>query len=111
MGNKWVKVLIGVVLSVAIFGGVAAFVFDMNPLGGSGPAHAEQEVCLERAVAESDREACYDAYFRESDRNFATERWVAAGAGLAAVGLFWVLVNAFYLRPRRRRRDETNRPG
>jgi len=110
MGNKWVKVLVGVVLSVAIFGGVAAFVFDMHPLGGSGPAHTEQQACLERAVAESDREACYDDFFRESDSNFGTERWVAAGAGLAAVGLFWVFVYAFYVRPRRRR-DETNRTG
>ena len=107
MSKRWVKLLVGVVLSLVIFGGVAAFVFDQHPLGGSGPAHTEQEACLERAFAEGERASCYDTYFRESDRNYGNERLAASAAGLASVGLFWLLVYFFYLRPRRRHSDET----
>jgi len=107
MANKWVRMLVGVVLSLVIFGGVAAFVFDQHPLGGSGPAYTEQQVCLERAFDESARASCYDTYYRESDRNYGNERLAAAVAGVAAVGLFWLLVYFFYLRPRRRRGEPT----
>jgi hypothetical protein len=107
MGNKWVRMLVGLVLSVVIFGGVAAFVFDQHPLGGSGPAHTEQQACLERAFAESERASCYDTYVRESERNYASERVAAAVAGLVSVGLFWLLVYFFYLRARRRRGEQT----
>ena len=107
MANRWVRMLVGLVLSLVIFGGVAAFVFDQHPLGGSGPAHTEEQACLERAFAESERAACYDTFFRESDRNYANERLAAAVAGLASVALFWLLVYFFYLRPRRRRGEPT----
>ena len=107
MANKWVRMLVGVVLSLVIFGGVAAFVSDLHPFGGGGPAYTEQQICLERALDESARATCYDIYYRESDRNYANERLAALVAGAASVGLFWLLVYFLYLRPRRRRGEQT----
>ena len=104
--TKWMKVLLGVVLSLAIFAGVAAMVYDMHPLGGGSEAYARQRACLERLqYSEAPTSACYDAYRRESEAVDWNERLVSAGAGVAAVALFWFLVNLLYLRPRRRRSE------
>jgi hypothetical protein len=106
MGNKWVKMLLGIVLSVVIFGGVAVWVMDMHPLGGSSAAYARQQACIEaNRYSDASNDACYSAYDRESAKVEWNERLVAGGAGVAAVGLFWLLLNLFYLRPRRRRAE------
>jgi hypothetical protein len=104
---KWMKVLLGVVLSLAIFAGVAAIVYDMHPLGGGAEAYARQRACLERVqYSETPTSVCYDAYRHESDAVDRNERLVSAGAGVVAVALFWFLLNLLYLRPRRRRNEE-----
>lgn len=103
---KWMKVLLGVVLSLAIFAGVAAMTYDMHPLGGGADAYARQQACLERLqYSETPTSVCYDAYRRESEEVDWNERLVSAGAGAAAVALFWFLLNLLYLRPRRRRSE------
>ncbi|HEY5710929.1 MAG TPA: hypothetical protein VIT38_03450 [Allosphingosinicella sp.] len=106
MGSKLVKMLLGIVVSVAIFGGVAIFVMDLHPLGGSAAAYERQQACVEgnRYSGESNA-GCYSAYDRESAKVEWNERLVAGGAGVAAVGLFWLLLNFLYLRPRRRRAE------
>jgi hypothetical protein len=105
MGNKWVKLLLGVVLSVGIFIGMAAFIYDMHPLGGSSSLYMQQEACIERVrYSGLSTEPCYDAYRRASERMDQNERWVAIAAGVGAVALFWLLVHFLYIRPRRRRR-------
>jgi len=104
---KWVKLLLGVVISLAIFGGVAAFVADAHPLGGSQGPYARQQACIERSrYSGLNGDFCYEEYRRATERIEAKERWIAAASGAAAVGLFWLLVNLFYFRPRRRRGQE-----
>ena len=106
MGNKWVKMLLGIVVSVAILGGVAIWVMDMHPLGGSAAAYARQQACIEaNRYSDGSNDACYSAYDRESAKVEWNERLVSAGAGVAAVGLFWLLLNLLYFRPRRRRAE------
>jgi hypothetical protein len=107
MGNKRVKVLLGVVFSVGIFIGMAAFVADAHPLGGSQGPYARQQACIERnRYSGLSNESCYDEYLRATERIESKERWIAIGAGAAAVALFWLLVHFLYLRPRRRRSEQ-----
>ena len=103
---KWLKILLGVVLSVAIFAGAAAAVFDAHPLGGGSEAYARQRSCVEDAqLFGRDSSSCYDSYRSEAKRVETNERWLSAGAGALAVGLFWLLVYLFYIRPRSRRAE------
>lgn len=107
MGNKWVKLLLGVVLSVGIFVGVLAFVYDAHPLGGSQGPYARQQACIERnRYSGLSSESCFDDYLRATERIESKEKWIAGAAGAVAVGLLWLLVYFFYLRPRRRRGQE-----
>jgi hypothetical protein len=98
--QKWVKILVGVVISLAIFGGVAAAVNDAHPLRSS----FDLEGCTERSRYSSEGSGhCYDEYRRSTDRSDSSDRLLALAVGAAAVGLFWLLANLFYFRPRRRR--------
>lgn len=104
---KWAKMLLGVVLSVVIFGGVVMMAFDMHPLGGSSEAWANERECRERIqYSDSPESVCYEAFRRESEAVEWNERLISAGIGAVAVGLFWFLVNLLYLRPRRLRREQ-----
>ncbi|HEX8640913.1 MAG TPA: hypothetical protein VF704_07120 [Allosphingosinicella sp.] len=95
---KWLKILLGLVVSVAIFGGVAAAVFDAHPLRSS----FNLEGCVEDSRYSSEGSShCYDDYRRETDRSDSQERLLAAAVGAAAVGLFWLLAYFFYFRRRR----------
>lgn len=107
MGNKWVRLLLGVVVSVGIFIGVAAFVADFHPLGGGSRIYMAQQACVERnRYSGLSNDSCYQAADRAQARMDRDERYIAIAAGVAAVALFWLLVHFLYLRPRRRRREQ-----
>lgn len=97
----WMKVLLGVVLSLGICGGVAAFVYDLHPMR---PYYdSSNERCDQERGPAID---CYDDYRRVMDAADGQDRWVALAAGVGAVALFWLLANLFYFRPRRRRAEQ-----
>ena len=104
MGNKWVRVFLSLVVSLAIFAGVAAFVADLHPMR---PYYsmANEGCAADTGIGSESRLDCYDRYNAIMDRSDGNDRLVAIAAGAAAVALFWLLVNYFYLRPRRRRQE------
>lgn len=96
----WLKLVLGVVLSLGIFGGVAAFVYDLHPMR---PYYsASEERCAEDTPGPDAQLECFDDHRRIMDASDGNDRWAAIGAGAAAVGLFWLLANLLYFRPRRR---------
>jgi len=95
------KMVLGVVLSLAIGAGVAALVYDLHPMR---PAYnVAEERCAEDTPGPDVRLECYDEHRRIMDGADGSDRWAAVGAGVAAVALFWLLANLLYFRPRRRR--------
>lgn len=101
---NWVKVLLGIVLSLAIFGGVAAAVYDAHPMRPNYNA-AEERCADDTPGLDESRIDCWNDYQRMMDRSERSDTWVAVGSGAVAVMLFWFLVNLLYLRPRRRRSE------
>lgn len=98
---NWLKVLLGVVLSIGIFIGIMAWIVDMHPLRGD--LFVQQRQCEEQSRYRPEGAAdCYDIYRRRADEIETNEKWLGAGLGAGGVGLFWLLAYAFYIRPRRR---------
>lgn len=100
---KWVKVLLGIIVSVGIFVGILAWVYDMHLM--QDPSLDRQiDACFDTArYRGSDSDECVRRYrtrFEEADRN---DQLLAAGIGAASTGLFWLLAYQFYIKPRRRR--------
>ena len=101
----WMKMVLGVVLSLGICGGVAAFVYDLHPMRPN--YNVADERCPEDTPGPDQRLECYDDHRRIMDGADGSDRWAALGAGVAAVALFWLLANLLYFRPRRRKAEQT----
>ncbi|HYD13557.1 MAG TPA: hypothetical protein VEC11_11990 [Allosphingosinicella sp.] len=106
---NWLKVLLGVLLSIGIFIGIMAWIVDMHPLRGD--LFAEQRRCEEQSSYRVDGGTdCYETYRRKADAIETNEKWLGAGLGAGGAGLFWLLVYLFYIRPRRRAAASTGTP-
>lgn len=108
---NWIKVLLGLVASAGIFVGVAVFVADQHPLRDSS-FYRRDQICgrtnsydYQSSASESQQTECYARLRRQEEQTESKELWLAGGLGAAAVGLFWLLVWLFYIRPRRRRAE------
>ena len=98
---NWVKMLLGVVVSIGIFIGIMAWIVDMHPLRGD--LFAEQRRCEEQSRIRLEGETdCYAIYRRKADAIETKEKWLGAGLGAGGAGLFWLLGWLFYIKPRRR---------
>lgn len=100
---NWMKVALGVLLSIGIFIGIWAWVYDMHPLR-SESLYAAQRRCEEENRFRLDGQVdCYASYRRQADAIETKEKWLGAGLGAGGAGLFWLLVYLFYIKPRRRK--------
>ena len=99
---SWLKMLLGILLSVGILIGVWAWVYDMHPLRDDS-LYLQREECIERSRFSSEGSAgCYERFRSREEATETQEKWLGAGLGVAGAGLFWLLVYLFYIRPRRR---------
>lgn len=98
---KWVKLLLSVAVSCAIFVGVMAFVYDLHPLGGGAGDLARAEACAEQARFDGrPTDSCYDMMESARAGRESDERSIAAASGAASVALLWLLAWLFYFRRR-----------
>jgi hypothetical protein len=99
---RGVKVALGVLASLVLFGAVAIFVYDMHPMR---PYYSmSNEGCAaDGGYGSESRIDCFDQYRRIMDDADRQDLYASLGAGAGAVGLFWLLANLLYIRPRRRR--------
>ena len=98
---NWVKVLLGVLVSIGIFVGIMAWIVDMHPLRGD--LFVQQQRCEEQNRYRVEGGAdCYAIYRRREDAIETNEKWLGAGLGAGGAGLFWLLAYFLYIKPRRR---------
>jgi hypothetical protein len=98
----WLKIVIGLLLSLAIFASVSVFVYDQHPMR---PHYSlsNENCAADAGYGSESRIDCYDEYRRIMDDADRSDLWASLAAGAGAVALFWLLANLFYIRPRRRR--------
>jgi hypothetical protein len=108
--SNWLKMLLGIAVSAGIFIGIWAWVYDMHPLRDNS-IYTQREACIEQSRYSGGGSAgCYDRYRSLEQTTETQEKWLGAGLGAAAAGLFWLLVYIFYLKPRRRRAQDGSPP-